>query len=137
MKINMSNIGNKIVIRKFRANGGKLGSFDSILLLHTKGAKSGKERVNPLGYMRDGERLVVVASDSGASTNPDWYYNVKNNPLVTVEVGTEKFQAQAAVAEEPQRTQLYDKMAALMPSYDAHRHKTSRVIPVIVLTPIK
>lgn len=87
--------------------------------------------------MRDGARLVVVASDSGAPNNPGWYYNIKANPLVTVEVGTETFQALATITEEPERSQLYDRMAASMPGYDEYRHKTSRVIPVIVLTPAK
>ncbi|QLQ05160.1 MAG: nitroreductase family deazaflavin-dependent oxidoreductase [Anaerolineae bacterium] len=86
--------------------------------------------------MRDGARLVVVASDSGAPNNPGWYYNIKANPLVTVEVGTETFQALATITEG-ERSQLYDRMAASMPGYDEYRHKTSRVIPVIVLTPAK
>ncbi len=128
---------NTKVIEMFRASGGKLGGFSSLLLLHTIGAKSGLERVNPTAFMRDGARLVVVASDSGAPNNPGWYYNIKANPLVTVEVGTETFQALATITEEPERSQLYDRMAASMPGYDEYRHKTSRVIPVIVLTPVK
>ncbi len=129
--------GNKRVIEQFRANGGKIGGFSSLLLLHTTGAKSGQERITPVGYMPDGERLIIIASQGGAPTNPDWYYNVQAHPLVTVEVGAEKFQAQATITREPERSQLYDKMAALMPSYDGYRHRTTRVIPVIALTPLK
>ncbi len=76
----------------------------------------------------------MIASKGGAPTNPDWYYNVVANPQVTVEVGTEKFQARATVAEEPERSRLYEKMVAVMPGFDDYRRKTTRVIPVIVLT---
>lgn len=131
---------NKNIIDEFRANSGKVGGrFEgkSLLLLHTKGAKSGQERINPVACIRDGDRFVVIASKGGAPTHPDWYYNVKANPLVTVEVGTEIFEAQAAVAEEPERSRLYEKMVEVMPGFDDYRRKTNRVIPVIVLTPVK
>jgi len=131
---------NKIIIDEFRANDGKVGGrFEgkTLLLLHTKGAKSGQERINPVACIRDGDRLAVIASKGGAPTNPDWYYNVVANPLVTVEVGTEKFQAIASVAEEPERTRLYNQMVTVMPGFGDYRLKTTRVIPVIVLTPVK
>jgi len=131
---------NKMIIDEFRANGGKVGGpFEgkSLLLLHTKGAKSGQERINPVACIRDGDRLAVIASKGGAPTHPDWYYNVVANPQVTVEVGTEKFQAVAKVAEEPERTRLYEKMVGMMPGFDDYRRKTTRVIPVIVLAPVK
>ena len=131
---------NKMIIDEFRANGGKVGGpFEgkSLLLLHTKGAKSGQERINPVACIRDGDRLAVIASKGGAPTHPDWSYNVVANPQVTVEVGTEKFQAVAKVAEEPERTRLYEKMVGMMPGFDDYRRKTTRVIPVIVLAPVK
>ena len=127
---------NKAVVEEFRANGGKVAQFADreLLLLHTTGAKSGQLRINPLVYSTDGDRLMVVASKGGAPTNPDWYYNVVANPQVTVEVGTEQFQAQATVAEEPERTRLFDQMAAAMPGFADYQHKTSRILPVVVLT---
>jgi len=131
---------NKKVIEEFRANDGRVGgNFEGkvLLLLHTRGAKSGQERINPVATVKDGERWVVIASKAGAPTHPDWYYNVVANPQVTVEVGTEKFQALASVAEEPERTRLYDQMVKVMPGFDDYRRNTSRVIPVIVLTPVK
>jgi deazaflavin-dependent oxidoreductase (nitroreductase family) len=142
MEIYMSEAGerNKHIIDEFRANEGRVGGrFEgrTLLLLHNKGAKSGQERINPVAYIRDGDRFVVIASKGGAPMHPDWYFNVIANPLVTVEVGTEKFQARATIAEEPERTRLYDKMAAMMPVFDDYRHKTARKIPVIVLTPVK
>lgn len=134
-----ANERNKKIIEEFRANNGKVGGrFEgkTLLLLHTKGAKSGEERVNPVACVRDDDHLVVIASKGGAPTNPDWYYNVVANLLLTVEVGTESFQVRAKVAEEPDRTRLYNKMVDMMPGFDDYRRKTSRVIPVIVLTPV-
>ena len=130
---------NKKIIEEFRANDGKVGgNFEgkTLLLLHTKGAKSGLERINPVACVRDGERFAVIASKGGADTHPDWYYNVVANPQLTFESGTETFQAQATIAEEPERTRLYDKMAEMMPGFNGYRAKAKRVIPVIVLTPV-
>ncbi len=131
---------NKKIIDEFRANSGRVGGpFEgkTLLLLHTKGAKSHQERINPVAYVRDSDRLVVIASRGGAPTNPNWYYNLVANPLVTVEVGKDKFQARAKVAEEPERTRLYNKMVDMMPGFDEYRRKTTRKIPVMVLTPVK
>ena len=129
---------NQKVIEEFRANGGEVtGRGRTVLLLHTIGAKSHKEHVNPVAHTRDGDRYVIIASKGGAPTNPDWYHNIVANPFVNVEVGTEKFQAKATIVEEPERTRLYDQMAAVMPGFAEYRQKTTRVIPVIVLTPVK
>lgn len=128
---------NQGIIDEFRANQGKVGGrFEgkTLLLLHTTGAKSHKPHINPAAYVKDGDRYVVIASMGGAPTNPDWYYNIVANPTVTVEVGTEEFQANGKVIkDEPERTRLYNKMADMMPSFNDYRQKTSRVIPVIVL----
>ena len=128
------------VIKEFRANGGKVGGYFTgrpILLLHTTGAKTGQERVNPVAYVRDGENLVVVASKSGEPTNPDWYHNLVAHPLVTVEVGTETFQAQATVTAEPERTRLYQQVVAVHPGFAEYESKTTRKIPVMLLHPIQ
>src|SRR5271169_3733175 len=100
---------NKRIVEEFRANGGKVGGpFEgkTLLLLHTKGAKTKQERVNPVAYVKDANRWVVIASKSGAPTNPDWYYNVVANPDLTIEVGTETFRVHATVTQEPERTRL-------------------------------
>ena len=131
---------NKKIIDEFRANDGRVGgNFEgkTLLLLHTKGAKSGQERINPLACIRDDDRFAIIASKGGSDTHPDWYYNVIANPQVTVEFGAETFQAHATVAEEPERTRLYNKMVEVMPGFDGYRRKTTRIIPVIVLTPMK
>jgi deazaflavin-dependent oxidoreductase (nitroreductase family) len=131
---------NKMIIEEFRANGGKVGGpFEgkTLLLLHTKGAKSQQERINPVACIKDGDRFVVFASKGGAPTHPDWYHNVVANPLVTVEFGTEKFQVRASVAEEPERTRLYSQMVEVMPGFGEYQRNTTRVIPVVVLTLVK
>ena len=131
---------NKAIIEEFRSNGGKVGGLftgRTLLLLHTTGAKSKAERINPVAYTTDGDRLVIIASKGGAPTHPDWYHNVVGNPHVTIEVGTEKFQARAAIATEPERTRLYDQMAAVMPGFAEYQRKTTRRIPVLVLTRTK
>ena len=131
---------NKKVIEEFRANEGRVGgNFEgkTLLLLHTMGAKSQQERINPVACIKDGDRLAVIASKGGAPTHPDWYFNIVANPQVTVEVGVENFQALASVAEEPERTRLYNQMVEVMPGFDDYRRNTTRVIPVIVLTPVK
>ena len=105
---------NKQVIDEFRANGGKVGGhflYMNLLLLHTTGAKSGLPRVNPLVYLSDEGRWIVIASKGGAHSHPDWYYNLVSNPQVKVEVGTDEFYATASVAEEPERSELFAKMA--------------------------
>jgi len=128
---------NKAIIEEFRANKGKVGGqFEgaNLLLLHTKGAKSGLERVNPMMYFMDDDRYVVIASKGGADTNPDWYHNLLAHPEVTVELGTEQFPAAATVPSEPERTKLYEKMEAISSAFTDYKHKTSRVIPVVTLT---
>lgn len=137
---NQTNDWNRTIIEEFRANDGKVGGYfagRTLLLLHTLGAKSGNERINPVAYVKDGDRLVIIASKGGSPTNPDWYYNVLAHPLVTVEVGKDQFQARAAVAAEPERTRLYNKMIEVAPSFAEYKQKTNRVIPVFILTPVK
>ena len=131
---------NQTIIDEFRANDGKVGGrFEgkTLLLLHTTGAKTGKKHVNPVAYVRDGEKYVVIASKGGAPDNPDWYYNIVAHPHLKVEVGTETFDVEAQVTEEPERTRLYNKMADMMDSFNDYRRKTDRVIPVFELTPVK
>lgn len=127
---------NASIIAEFRANGGKVGGpFEGapMVLLHTTGAKSGKERVNPLVYTRDGDRYVVIASKGGAPTNPDWYHNVRANPRVTLEVGEETFEATATVVDGAERDRLFAAQAELMPGFKDYEKNTDRVIPVVVL----
>jgi len=128
---------NKQIIEEFRANGGKVGGYfanSTLLLLHTTGARSGKERVNPVVTFEDGDRLVIVASKGGAPSHPDWYYNILANPVVGVEYGDEEFQARATITEEPERTELYERMEGELASFSEYKRKAGRVIPVITLS---
>ena len=127
---------NRQVIEEFRANGGKVGGpfqGGTLLLLTSKGAKSGQPRINPLAYMPDGDRFLIFASKGGAPSNPDWYHNLKAHPEATVEVGTEKFPVKAVEITGEERDRLYAKQAQRMPGFGDYEKKTSRKIPVIAL----
>jgi deazaflavin-dependent oxidoreductase (nitroreductase family) len=130
---------NTAIIEEFRANGGKVGgAFDGapLLLLHTIGARSGRERVNPLVYGSDGDSLVIFASKAGAPTHPDWYHNVVANPDVTVEIGAETQSRRARVADSDERDRLWARQKELMPGFADYEARTSRQIPVVLLEPV-
>ena len=125
---------NKKIIQEFRANDGKVGGmFEgmSLLLVHTTGAKSGQLRINPTAYIKDEENLIIAASKGGADSHPDWYHNLVSNPQVIVEVGSETISALAEVPSEPERSNLYDKLASKYPMFNEYKIKTKRVIPII------
>jgi deazaflavin-dependent oxidoreductase (nitroreductase family) len=127
---------NKKIIKEFRANDGVVdGHFENmtLLLLHTTGAKSGQPRLNPVAYTIQGDKHMIIASAAGADSHPAWYYNLVANPDIRVEVGTEKFDALAIVTMEPERSELYGKMAAQYPGFAEYERKTERVIPVVLL----
>lgn len=127
---------NKQVIEEFRANGGKVGGqFEGapMILITTKGAKSGQLRTTPLVYLPDGDHWVIFASKAGAPTNPDWYHNLVANPDLTIEVGAETIQATARIAGTEERDRLYAKQASINPGFAEYQAKTTRVIPVVVL----
>jgi deazaflavin-dependent oxidoreductase (nitroreductase family) len=130
---------NKKIIDEFRTNDGVVGGHftgQPLLLLHSSGAKSGKERVNPVAAFVAGECFFIFASKSGAPSNPDWYYNIVANPVVDIEFGTERFQARATVAEEPERTELYEIGANQFAAFASYKDQTDRVIPVVKLSRI-
>ena len=127
---------NKQIIEEFRANGGIVGGqFEGapMLLLTTTGAKTGRRLTSPLVYARDGDRLLVFASKAGAPTNPAWYHNLVANPVVTVEVGTETFDARATVVAGGERDPLYAEQADPTPNLATHQQNTRRVTPVVAL----
>jgi deazaflavin-dependent oxidoreductase (nitroreductase family) len=128
---------NQGIIEEFRANHGNVGGpFEGapMLLLTTTGAKTGRSRTNPLVHTTDGDRLVIIASKGGAPSHPAWFHNLVANPTVEVEVGDERFSATASVAEGDERTRLWAHQAGLMPNFDEYQSKTTREIPVVVLT---
>ncbi|MEV0647135.1 nitroreductase/quinone reductase family protein [Phytomonospora sp. NPDC050363] len=124
------------VIDEFRANGGRVGGMfegSTLALLTTIGAKTGLRRTTPLGYLHVGGRPVVVASAMGADSHPGWYHNIRRNPVVTVETGTETYQAIAAVPSVVEREPLWEQVLRQAPGYADYQAGTSRIIPVVVL----
>jgi deazaflavin-dependent oxidoreductase (nitroreductase family) len=121
------------VIEEFRRTGGRTGGTGRTLLLTTTGARSGKERTVPLAYLSDGDRLLIFGSRAGSDKQPDWYWNLRKNPIVTVEVGTDKFQATATPLEGEERDRLFAKQKEAMPVFADYESRTKRVIPVIAL----
>lgn len=127
---------NSEIIAEFRAHDGRVGGqFEGapLLLLHTTGARSGQERVNPVMYLPDGDRLLVFASKAGADDHPAWYHNLLAHPQVTVEVGTETYSATATPLEGAERDEKYAEQARRYPGFAEYEAKTDRVIPVVAL----
>lgn len=131
---------NAQIIAEFRANHGKVGGpFEGapLLLLHSVGARSGAARINPMMYLPDGERYLVFASYAGADTNPAWYHNLRANPLARVEVGDEVVEVRAEELPREERDTYWARQAELYPGFADYERRTSRVIPVLALTPVK
>jgi len=127
---------NRQLIEEFRANRGKVSgrlANSPLLLLTTTGARSGLPRITPLGYMPDGDRLLVVASNLGSPTHPDWYRNLVAHPQVTIEVGSETFEATAVVIEGAERDRLWARAVESHPFLAEHQARTTRQIPVVAL----
>jgi deazaflavin-dependent oxidoreductase (nitroreductase family) len=128
---------NRQIIEEFHANDGKVGGpFEgaTLLLLTHRGAKSGTERTNPLAYIEEDGRYFVFGSKGGASTNPDWYHNLRANPNATVEIGTEKFGVTAEVLQGEERDRVWTRNVSERPTFGEYEKRTSRKIPVIALT---
>jgi deazaflavin-dependent oxidoreductase (nitroreductase family) len=122
---------NRQIVEEYRASGGRierLGGTSRMLLLTTIGARSGRPSTTPMMFMPDGDRLVVFASNVGAPRHPAWYHNLVAHPDVTVELGSERFEAVAHVTSGEER----DRLWRLFP-FPEHQDKTSRLIPVVAL----
>ena len=134
------NAFNKRIIDEFRANGGKVGAPFAgapMILITTKGAKTGQLTTTPLVYNTDGDRMTIIASMAGAPKNPAWYHNLVAHPEIEVEVGTEKIKVTATEAKGAERDALYAKQAAKFPAFSDYEKKTTRRIPVLVLTRVR
>jgi deazaflavin-dependent oxidoreductase (nitroreductase family) len=129
---------NKKIIEEFRANEGRVGGLlagTPMILIHHIGAKSGIERVTPLACtpLRDG-RYVIVASNGGSPTHPSWYHNLKANPRIEVEVGSQTFTVLAQELDDTARAELWLKLVAAAPALGEFAAETRRQIPLFVLT---
>lgn len=126
---------NRRVIEQFRAGGEIEGMQRArLLLLTTTGAKTGVGRTTPLMFHRDGDRVVVMASNAGASKAPDWYANLCADPTVRVEIGNEAYTATATTADGDERDRLWAEITSLYPFFLEHQRKASREIPLVILT---
>lgn len=126
---------NRPVIEQFRKHEGSVPTRKSpILLLTTRGARTGRERLTPLNYSKDGDRYIVMASKGGASTHPDWYHNLIAHPQVVVEAGGERFDAIARVTAGAERARLLKIHTSAMPFFAAYERRVKRrQIPIITL----
>jgi deazaflavin-dependent oxidoreductase (nitroreductase family) len=130
---------NRGIVDEFRANEGRVGgNFQgaTLLLLHTVGAQTGAERVNPLMYQDLGGAVAVFATKGGAPTNPDWYYNLVANPEVTAEIGTETRRCRARTATGAERDRIWTKQKNDYQGFAEYETRTGREIPVVILEPL-
>jgi deazaflavin-dependent oxidoreductase (nitroreductase family) len=129
---------NRTIIDEFRANDGKVGGmFDGarLLLLHTTGARSGREHVTPLVYEPVADGMLIFGSKGGAPTHPDWYRNLTAEPDATVEVGSDTVAVRAREVEGDEYARLWQRQVELMPGLADYQAKTTRRIPLLVLEP--
>jgi len=123
----------------YRRSAGKwLGRFPSgapVCLVTTKGRKSGQRRTVPLLYLKDGEDLVIVASQGGAPEHPGWYRNLEAQPNAEVEIGRERFPVVARRVSEDEKARLWPRLVAIYPPYEKYQQRTARQIPVMRLSP--
>ena len=126
---------NRRVIEQFRAGGEVEGMHrEGLLLLTTVGARSGRRHTTPMMFHRDGDRLLVIASNAGSPTHPDWYRNLVADSRVTVEVGDQTYEAAAIPVVGSERDRLWDMLKTAYPFFADHEAKVDRIIPVIALT---
>ena len=125
------------IIDEFRRNDGRVGGYFEgapMILVHHIGARTGTERVSPLVYLSDGDDMIVAATKGGAPAHPDWYHNLKANPRVTAEVGTETFRVEAVEVTGAERDSLWQRLVEQRPGFATYETKTSRVFPMFRLT---
>jgi deazaflavin-dependent oxidoreductase (nitroreductase family) len=132
----MPNDFNQPVIDEFRANRGRVGGpFEGgrLILLTSTGARTGKPHTNPLGYLPDDERILVIGSAGGGPHHPDWYHNILANPRVTVETGLFTYEANAVVLQGEEREEAFARAVEYDPGWGAYQARTTRVLPVVAL----
>ena len=124
---------NEPIIKEFRENGGKVKGWAPLILLTTKGAKTGLPRIIPLMYVPYGNQILAIASKGGAINHPEWYHNVLAHPDVTVELGDETFETTARILTGTEREKAFEKAVEVFPPYGKYQKKAPREIPVIAL----
>jgi len=145
--IRVIKVMSRVNTRLYRLTGGRLGKkwrvgagFRKpvpICLLTTTGRKSGQPRTVPLCFLQEGEDVVLVASQGGVPTNPQWYFNVKANPDVQIEIGRRASGYKARAAQSDERARLWPKLVELYADFDAYQSWTDREIPVVICEPVR
>ena len=129
---------NTKIIKEFRANQGRVGgpwAGITLILIHHIGARSGIERVTPVAYSSQGEgRFAIWAANGGSPTHPNWYYNLKSHPEITAEAGAQAFTVVAQDLDDTARAELWPKLISVYPQLAGAQAKTTRQIPVFMLT---
>ena len=128
---------NDSIVEEFRANGGKVGGpFEgaTLLLLTTTGAKSGRQRLNPLACLTIDDKMIITGSFAGADNNPAWVHNLRANPRAYIEVGTDAYDVNARELPPDERDAVWEQIVAIAPGFGEYQTKTSRVIPLFELT---
>jgi deazaflavin-dependent oxidoreductase (nitroreductase family) len=124
----------------YRATGGKLGGTfrggAPVMLVTTTGRKTGQRHTTPLLYLRDGNRVVTVASKGGMDHHPLWYRNMVANPAVDVQIGPQVAAMRAHTASAAEKAALWPKLLAMYPDYADYQARTARDIPVVILSPV-
>lgn len=118
------------------AIGGRMAGLN-VLLLTTTGRKTGKSRTAPLGYFKDDGNFVIIASNGGSEKNPGWFYNVKSNPQVKIQIGKRELAAQAQVADPEKRSRLWPELVKMSPTYEKYAQNMKREIPLVILQPVQ
>jgi len=124
----------------YKLTGGRFGSDmgdNKILLLTTKGRKSGLERTTPLGYFDHEGGYLIIASNGGQAKHPNWYFNLKTDPQVSIQIKDQTFNAKAQVLNGETRTPVWERVVAEAPQYGEYENRTDRLIPVVWLTPTR
>jgi deazaflavin-dependent oxidoreductase (nitroreductase family) len=125
---------NRNLIEAFRADGGASIGDRPLLLLTTVGRRSGQRRTAPMMYVRDGDRLLVIASNAGATAEPQWYRNLVADPHVTVELPGREFSAEATPLTGDEYAREWASIKEKFPFFADHEQKAGRTIPVVALT---
>ena len=127
---------NDKIIEEFRANGGKVGGYfekATLLVLHTTGAKSGKERVNPVGAFRYNDMLLIAGSNNGADVDPPWAHNLRAHPRAHIEIGTDAYDVEARELPRDERDPAYAHIEETTGGFGGYQAMTDRIIPLFEL----
>lgn len=130
----------KIAVYLYNVSGGRIGGKMGkmpVLLLTTTGRKTGKQRTLPLIYIMDGSAYVITASAGGADKHPGWFFNIRSNPQVVIQVKDTQIKVTAEIAGPEKKSELWARLVAVAPNFAGYQKRTSRDIPMVILHPVE